>query len=162
MRTVAVTGHMDLAEGADAPLRDALRDVLGELAGGAHGWVGVSCIAPGADSLFAETVLALGGELAVVLPFRDYRGSLGDERHRARFDRLMEAASDITVMPAVEAGLAAFEAANTELLKRADVLVAVWDGAPSAKGGGTAATVAEAREAGIPVRVVWPSGARRG
>ncbi|MFG2140167.1 hypothetical protein [Streptomyces sp. NPDC048650] len=161
MRTVGVTGHMDLAEGTDALLRDALGEVLGELAAGAHGLVGVSCIAPGADSLFAEAVLACGSELSVVLPFRDYRRSLDDEEHRARFDRLMEAASHITVMPYPEASLTAFEAANTELLQRAEILIAVWDGEPSEKGGGTAAVVAQAREAGMPVHVVWPPGARR-
>ncbi|MEV0375167.1 hypothetical protein AB0I10_36260 [Streptomyces sp. NPDC050636] len=161
MRTIAVTGHMGLAEGTEALVRDALRDLLGELAAGAQGLVGVSCIAPGADSLFAEAVLAWGGELSVVLPFRDYRRFLDDEEHRARFDRLMKAASHITVMPYPEASLTAFEAANTELLQRAERLIAVWDGAPSEKGGGTAAVVAEAREAGIPVQVVWPSGARR-
>jgi len=152
---------MDLAEGTDVLVRDALRDLLGELAESADGVVGVSCIAPGADSLFAEAVLAAGGELTVVLPFHDYRRSLAGADQAARFDRLVAAASDVTVMPYAEPVLEAFEAANTELLKRADVLVAVWDGVPPEKGGGTAETVAEAREAGIPVHVVWPEGARR-
>jgi hypothetical protein len=47
-------------------------------------------------------------------------------------------------------------------VKRADRLVAVWNGEPpSGKGGGTADTVIEAREAGLPVDVVWPDGAAR-
>jgi hypothetical protein len=33
----------------------------------------VSCIAAGADALFAEAVLGVGGRLVVVVPSRDYR-----------------------------------------------------------------------------------------
>ncbi|MFE7442340.1 hypothetical protein ACFU7X_18035 [Streptomyces chartreusis] len=51
---------------------------------------------------------------------------------------------------------------NRTLLKRAERLVAVWNGEPpSGKGGGTADTVLEARDAGLPVDVVWPDGAAR-
>ncbi|MGW1835961.1 hypothetical protein [Streptomyces sp. NPDC002067] len=162
MRTIAVTGHMDLAEGTEKLLRDALPALLRELSAGAGELTGVSCLAPGADSVFAEAVLDAGGALAVVLPFRDYRRSLTDPAVRERFDRLVAAASEVTVLPYPEASLAAFEAANSALLRRADALVAVWDGHPPAKGGGTATTVAEAREAGLPVRVLWPEGAHRG
>ncbi len=35
--------------------------------------VGVSCIAKGSDTLFAEAVLEAGGRLVVVLPSQDYR-----------------------------------------------------------------------------------------
>jgi hypothetical protein len=56
----------------------------------------------------------------------------------------------------------AYETANRTLLDHADRLVAVWNGAPpSGKGGGTADVVVEAREAGLPVDVVWPEGAQR-
>ncbi|WP_030280363.1 hypothetical protein [Streptomyces catenulae] len=158
---IAVTGHMDLAEGTERLLRAALPALLTELTAGADGLTGLSCLAPGADSVFAEAVLAAGGTLEVVLPFHDYRGSLADPAVRERFDRLVAAASEVTVEPYPQASLAAFEAANSALLKRADALVAVWDGLPPAKGGGTATTVAEARAAGLPVHVLWPEGARR-
>ncbi|GAA3160043.1 MULTISPECIES: hypothetical protein [Streptomyces] len=161
MRRVAVTGHMDLAGGTEQLLRDALPGLLTELAAGADGLTGLSCLAPGADAVFAEAVLAAGGTLEVVLPFHDYRSSLAAPAVRGRFDRLVAAASEVTVLPYPEACLAAFEAANSALLKRADALVAVWDGRPPARGGGTATTVAEAREAGLPVHVLWPKGARR-
>lgn len=65
-------------------------------------------------------------------------------------------------LPNETANRDAYEAANRELLTRADVLVAVWDGSPpSGKGGGTADTVQDARAAGLPVEVVWPEGAAR-
>ncbi len=53
-------------------------------------------------------------------------------------------------------------ATNAVLLERADRLVAVWNRQPPmGNGGGTADVVHQAREAGIPVDVVWPDGASR-
>ena len=47
------------------------------------------------------------------------------------------------------------------MLRHADELWAVWDGKPARGYGGTADVVACARENGVPVRVIWPAGARR-
>lgn len=160
MTTIAVTGHMDLAADSADLVRDALRQLLGEHADG--DLVGVSCIAKGADTLFAEAVLEVGGRLVVVLPSKDYRETKVKPDHLPVFDGLMSAAAEVVVMGHESANRAAYEAANSELLRRADRLVAVWDGSPpSGKGGGTADTVVEARAAALPVDVVWPEGARR-
>ncbi len=43
----------------------------------------------------------------------------------------------------------------------ADELWALWDGKPARAYGGTADVVAYARDRGVPVRVIWPDGARR-
>ncbi|WFB09471.1 hypothetical protein LRS74_22310 [Streptomyces sp. LX-29] len=159
MLTIAVTGHMDLTEESVPLVRGALDELLRPRAGGL---VGISCIAKGADSLFAEAVLAVGGRLVVVIPSRDYRQAKVKPEHAATFDRLVAAAGDVLVMPHETANRQAYEAANAELLQRADRLVAVWNGQPpTGKGGGTADVVLVAREAGIPVDVVWPEGASR-
>ncbi|MFG2927654.1 hypothetical protein [Streptomyces achromogenes] len=161
MMTIAVTGHMDLTEDTIPLVRAALDDLLKPYADGGD-LVGISCIAKGADSLFAEAVLRAGGRLAVVIPSRDYRREKVKADHADLFDRLAEAADEVVVLPNDTADRHAYEAANAVLLKRADRLVAVWDGKPpSGKGGGTADTVLEARAAGIPVDVVWPDGAAR-
>ncbi|MGW0138126.1 hypothetical protein [Streptomyces calvus] len=160
MRTIAVTGHMDLAPEAAAPVRASLHELLRSLRG--DGLVGRSCLARGADTLFAEEILALGGRLSAVIPSRDYRDAAVPAEDLARFEALRNAAADVTVMPYAHAGPEAYAAANRRLLQGADRLVAVWDGsAPSGRGGGTADTVAVARAAGVPVDVVWPVGARR-
>ncbi|MEU6610135.1 hypothetical protein ABZ922_34680 [Streptomyces shenzhenensis] len=160
MTTFAVTGHMDLTEPSTELVRAALRKLLAEYADGSL--VGVSCIARGSDSLFAEALLDVGGSLIVVLPSRDYREAKVKPDHAPVFDRLIEAASDVVVLDHDHANRAAYEDANSEVLRRAERLVAVWDGSPpSPKGGGTADTVLEARAAGLPVDVVWPEGAAR-
>lgn len=161
MTTIAVTGHMDLTDASVPLVRDALRETLKPYAADG-GLVGVSCIAKGSDSLFAEVVLELGGQLVAVIPSKDYRQTKVKPDHAETFDRLMAAAAEVIVLEHETANRSAYEDANRTLLRRADRLVAVWNGEPpSGKGGGTADTVLEARDAGLPVDVVWPDGAAR-
>ncbi|WP_063729803.1 hypothetical protein [Streptomyces sp. RTd22] len=160
MTTIAVTGHMDLTDESVPLVRAELDKVLAAYE--SSRLVGVSCIAKGSDSLFAEAVLAVGGSLVVVIPSQDYRQVKVKPDHAATFDRLVEAADEVLVMPHETANRQAYEAANAVLLERADRLVAVWNGQPpTGKGGGTADVVYQAREAGVPVDVVWPDGASR-
>ena len=122
---------------------------------------GVTCLARGSDTLFAEAVVEAGGRLVAILPSRDYQEAKIKPDHAPAFKRLA-AIADVVIMPYDTANRDAYEAANGELLKRADRLVAVWDGKPSTGKGGTADTVEQARDAGLPVDVVWPTGAKRG
>ncbi|MEU5267001.1 hypothetical protein AB0G77_00220 [Streptomyces hygroscopicus] len=160
MTTIAVTGHMDITDASVPLVRGELDKILAAYEPSTL--VGVSCIAKGSDSLFADAVLAAGGRLAVVIPSEDYRQAKVKPEHADTFDRLVAAADEVLVMPHATANRQAYEAANAVLLERADRLVAVWDGRPpTGKGGGTADVVHQAREAGIPVDVVWPDGASR-
>ncbi|MFE7117842.1 hypothetical protein ACFU99_20740 [Streptomyces sp. NPDC057654] len=160
MTTIAVTGHMDLTAATADSVRAALRQFLDAYP--AESLTGISCIARGSDSLFADAILQSGGRLVVVLPSRDYRETKVKPDHADLFDRLVAAAYEVLVMPYDSANREAYEAANRQVLARADRLVAVWDGTPpSGKGGGTADVVVEAREKGLPVDVVWPAGASR-
>lgn len=160
MTTLAVTGHMDLTPESVPLVRAALDELLAAYP--ATKLVGVSCIAAGSDSVFGEAVLAAGGRLVVVIPSEDYRERKVKPDHAVLFDGLLDAAAEVIVMPYETANRAAYEASNAEVLRRADRLVAVWDGQPpTGKGGGTADTVLEAKALGIPVDVVWPAGAAR-
>lgn len=159
MTTIAVTGHMDLTEDSVPLVRNALHETLKPYA---DDLTGVSCIAKGSDSLFAEVVLQLGGRLVVVIPSKDYRQTKVKPEHAETFDRLTAAAVEVVVLNHETANRSAYEDANRTLIQRAERLVAVWNGEPpSGKGGGTADTVLEARNAGLPVDVVWPEGAER-
>lgn len=160
MTTIAVTGHMDLTEASVPLVRDALRETLKPYV--SAGLIGVSCIAKGSDSVFAEVVLELGGGLVAIIPSRDYRENKVRSDHEETFDRLVAGADQVIVLDHETANRAAYEEANSALLQRAERLVAVWNGEPpSGKGGGTADTVLEAHAIGVPVDVVWPDGALR-
>ncbi|MFD7788316.1 hypothetical protein ACFV4Q_35280 [Streptomyces nojiriensis] len=159
MATIAVTGHANLT-GASLPLvAEALATLLARYP--AAELTGMSCLAAGADTVFADAVLALGGRLVAVLPSSDYRARMPAGPHAAAFDRLLQAAAEVKVMPYRRAGAPAYAAANRLLLGRAELLVAVWDGGPGGRTGGTGDAVAAARAQGMPVEVVWPAGAAR-
>jgi hypothetical protein len=161
MTTIAVTGHTDLTEDSVPLIRAALDDLLARCAADGD-LVGVSCLAAGADSLFAEAVLAAGGRLVAVIPSHDYRRAKVGPAHAPLFDHLVESAHEVLVLSRDTADRQAYEAANAVLVERADRLVAVWNGEPpSGRGGGTADAVLDARAAGVPVEVVWPAGSER-
>ncbi|MBF6084863.1 hypothetical protein IU485_26160 [Nocardia cyriacigeorgica] len=122
--------------------------------------IGVSCIARGADSVFAQAIVDCGGRLEVVLPSRNYRERKVKPDHAELFDSLLARADTVHVMDFDAAGREAYEAANAQLLIGADQLIAVWDGKVSERGG-TGTVVDLAREAGVPVEIVWPEGSER-
>ncbi|MBF6298286.1 hypothetical protein IU459_12120 [Nocardia amamiensis] len=155
---IGVTGHMNITE-ATAPLvYKAVRGLLDEH--DPDSLVGVSCIARGSDSVFAQAVLDAGGQLEVVLPSRNYRETKVKPDHAETFDDLIGRAAQVRVMDFDDAGREAYEAANDAVVGSVDRLVAVWDGDAGQKAG-TGSVVELARERGVPVDVVWPEGAAR-
>jgi hypothetical protein len=136
----------------------AIADVLDPYAG--NELTGVSCIARGADSIFAQAVLDAGGALEVLLPAANYREAKVKPDHAAQFDDLLRRATVVRVMPFAEANREAYEAANEAMLSSCDGLCAVWDGQGAVDRGGTAAVVEQARSRGLPVEVIWPAGAQ--
>ena len=122
---------------------------------------GVSCLAEGADQLFAAHVLASGGVLEAILPCEDYASSLVTEDGRARLAELRRAAGSVVTLPYPGPSGQAFLAAGQAVVERCDHLFAVWDGRPARGLGGTADVVAYARERGRPVTVLWVEGVLR-
>lgn len=159
MVRIAVTGHMNISGSTASLVYEAVTRILADHSDPAD-LVGVSCIARGADSVFAQAVLDAGGQLEVVLPSRNYRERKVKPDHAELFDELIGQAAKVRVMDFDDAGREAYEAANEALLSSCDRLVAVWDGEVSQRGG-TGTVVELARERGVPVDVVWPSGADR-
>ena len=156
---IGVTGHMNLSSATHSLVADRISGVLRLVAGDSV--VGVTCLAKGADTIFATETLKAGGFLEVILPASRYRAEKVRDEDLPVFDDLVARAEAVTVMPFVESSRHAYEAANEALLARIDLLVAVWDGKPPVDKGGTAAVVTEAHERGIPVEIAWPQGARR-
>jgi hypothetical protein len=156
---VAVSGHRGLAPEVACFVDQAIRDYLARIRDDSP-LVGLSCLADGADQIFARAVLDLGGDLEVIVPARQYRDGLPAQA-RSGYDELIARASRVHRLERIESTSAAHMEASIEMLKLADYLVAVWDGQPARAFGGTADVVAAAREHGIPVTVIWPEGATR-
>ncbi|MCP2333904.1 hypothetical protein [Actinoalloteichus caeruleus] len=159
MARIGITGHSNLSPDSVSLVETALRDHL--RAEGDGELVGVTCLARGADQIFARAVLALGGTTTVVLPAEDYRERKVGPDNAAEFDALIDRATDVEVMPFERSTRDAYVAASERVLNLVERLVAVWDGQPSDGRGGTADVVAAARQRGIPVVVIWPENARR-
>jgi hypothetical protein len=154
---VAVTGHMNITAETERLVYD---EITGRLKGEID-LVGISCIARGADSVFARAVLDVGGRLEVVLPTPNYREQKVEPDRLELFDALLAQADLVRAMGFSVTGREAYEAANAALLESSDRLIAVWDGQISERGGtGTVVDLARAR--GIEVEVVWPDGSSRG
>jgi len=147
-----------LAEGSAELIARALYTALAPYAGAdLHG---VSSLAAGADQLFAIAVLAYGGSLEVILPARDYQRDQIEAANRQLFDDLLSRAASVRVLDRKRSGPHAYQAAGEELLRRCDLLFAVWDEADG-RSSCTSHVVAAARRIGMPVTVIWPKGARR-
>jgi hypothetical protein len=156
---IGVTGHRHLTPETVEMVTRALGESIRRHATG-RSLVGISCLAEGADQLFAEAVLAEGGELDAVVPAIDYRERMTEEARRG-FDRLAARARRVTWLPYAESKGPAYMAASLVLVERSDLLLAVWDGARSTSFSGTGDVVDYARQVGVPVEVIWPEGARR-
>ncbi|MFJ1459711.1 hypothetical protein [Nocardia sp. N2S4-5] len=156
---IGVTGHMNITANTVPLVYDEIARHLAK-AGEPESLVGVSCIARGADSVFAQAVLDAGGRLEVVLPSRNYRERKVKPGHVALFDNLLRRAETVRVMDFDDAGADAYEAANAAVLDTTDRLIAVWDGRDGERSG-TGSVVALARQKGLPVDVVWPEGSAR-
>lgn len=159
MIRIGGTGHSNLSPESAQLVFGALRDALALHAG--DGLHGITCLAAGADQLFARAILSLGGRYDVILPAPDYRDTVVKPGNLADFDALIADASDVQFMPFETSGREAYMAASETLVTRSDRLLAVWDGKPSGGLGGTADVVAHARHVGVAVDVIWPAGARR-
>lgn len=157
---IAITGHQSLPADTSKAVKEALRYLIQEHAAG--DLLGVTCLADGADQLFARAVLEAGGAIEVVIPASKYRDGFDDPEARAAYDDLIASARGIYRLPFTESTDGAHMAGGQAVVDHSDLLIAVWDGLPARGLGGTADVVTYARERGIPVQVVWPEGARRG
>lgn len=107
--------------------------------------VGVTSLAIGADTLFAEIILELGGSLEVVLPFSDYEERFEEGQDRLRYRELLGRAESVAVLEREGTDEEAYYAAGKRVADLSDLLILVWDGRPAAGLGGTGDIAAYAR-----------------
>jgi hypothetical protein len=155
---IAVSGHRGLSPDVAMSIDKAVRDELAPFAG--NRLVGLTCLADGADQIFARAVLDLGGQIEVFVPAAKYRDGLPAETQPA-YDELLGRATTVHRLDHKDSTSESHMDASVAMLANADRLFAVWDGQPARAFGGTADVVEHARSRGVPVTVVWPEGAHR-
>ena len=157
MPRIAVSGHRGLNARTANLIDRAVREKLSRYPADV---TGLSCLADGADQIFARAVIDLGGTLEVIIPAEEYRAGLPAEAH-AEYDDLLTRAVSVHRLPFTESTSESHMAASKLMVDEADELYAVWDGKPARAYGGTADVVAYARDHDTPVEVIWPAGATR-
>lgn len=141
-----ITGHRKLVDASGwVWVRGELEVLLRELP---EPLTGVTSLAIGADQLFAEVVLNLGGEIGAVIPFSNYERTFDDEFDLARYRDLLSRAQRIEIQANSANDDEAYLKAGERVAELCDVLVAVWDGEPSRGLGGTADIVRYASSKG--------------
>jgi hypothetical protein len=155
---LGITGHQVLPAQAKSYAIDNLRLIM-ETATGPL--VGVSSLAAGADQLFADVVLELGGTLKAILPCKGYEATFEKAEDRGHFERLLAHAGTAEVLPHESASEDAFFDAGRRVVDAVDLLVAIWDGAPARGRGGTADVVQYAVDRGRPTMILWPKNVPR-
>jgi hypothetical protein len=157
LRRIAISGHRGLPQGTARLVDEAVRAAL---SGQATDVIGLSFLADGADQIVASAFLDLGDRIEVIIPAARYREGLPSGAW-PEYDRLLAQADRVYRLHFAESTSEAHMAASRFMLRQADELWAIWDGKPARGYGGTADVVACARESGIPVLVIWPTGASR-
>jgi hypothetical protein len=143
---IAVSGHRGLPSGRASLISEAIRVVLEEETAAI---TGLSCLADGADQIFARAVLNAGGAIEAVVPALKYREGLPAQA-LTEYDALLARAVRVHELPFSESTSEAHMAASEFMVGLADELWAVWDGQPARSYRGTADVVAYARDKGIP------------
>ena len=159
MTRIGFTGHQNLTVAARRIVAQAIAARIAAVKG--EKLIGRTSLAEGADQLFAFATLAAGGELHVIIPSEGYESSFRSHHPRKTYQALLRLATDSSTLPFPAPSDDAYMAAGRELVDGSDVLIAVWDGQRAAGKGGTADVVAYARDRGLNVDVIWPSGATR-
>lgn len=118
--------------------------------------VGIASAAAGGDLLFLDACREVGLRTVVLLPFpRERFGEdFDDPEEWQRACRCMDAAWWLEVSPGGESAPAAYHVTAREVLEISDRMIFLWDGQPARGLGGTAESVQEAKDRGIPSRVV--------
>lgn len=140
---VGVTGHQSLTnpEGWDWVSME-MDAVLAKLP---TPIIGLTCLAIGADSLFAKLVLQHHGSIEAVLPFPGYEARL-QAHNRSNHRWLLDRASRVVILPRESTDEESYFEAGKKVVDLADLVIAVWDGKPAKGLGGTADIVEYARQ----------------
>ncbi len=118
MTKLAITGHRGLPEQTVNLVDRELRQVVADQ----DDLTGLSCLADGADQLFARAVLDYGGRLEVVVPAERYRDNLPAEAH-GTYDELFDQATRVHRLGFTESTSESHMHASQLMIDMADTLV---------------------------------------
>jgi hypothetical protein len=155
---VGISGHQDIPAQVRPDVRRRLTSTLVRLSPLV---TGVTSLAAGADQLFADVVLEIGGQLHVVLPCAGYETTFERTAEVEHFRQILSRATRVEQLEFPAPSEDAFLAAGRRIVELSDEMIVAWDRQPAKGKGGTADIVRYASSLGKPVYNVWPEGAER-
>lgn len=141
---VGITGHQNLGSEEDIAW---IATVLVEQIDKYNATHGFTCLAVGADQLFASVLRERGIKYTAIIPCEGYETTF-DEETLKTYRLLLDSAADTLQLPYSKPEEIAFWEAGKRLVEMTDVLIAIWNGAPAKGLGGTGDVVAFSVEKG--------------
>lgn len=147
---IGITGHQKTPPSGSwqwvrAQLVNLIKDRSGEIE------LAYSCLAEGADQVFAEVAVEAGLALKVVVPCEGYGGAFKSDSAKSNYEALKAKALAIDELAYAAPSEDAFMAAGEHIVNNVTLLFAVWDGQKAPGNGGTDDVVAFAVSRGVNV-----------
>ncbi|MHB9864201.1 hypothetical protein [Streptomyces sp. YIM S03343] len=155
---IVAVGHGDLTPATLELVESELRARMERVGEGVTGLVRAGAGLPVA---FGRAVRAAGRKLVVLLPAQQSVPAVPPGHEGTGAGELLMLAEQVRLLALDPADRNACIGADERLVGASNGVLAVWDGSPSTGRDATAHLVAYARARGIPVDIVWPSGASR-
>lgn len=155
---IGITGHQRLRDPDD--WTDVRHDLEAFLRGIPSPLVGVTSLAAGADQIFAEVVLGLGGALECVVPFQGYERTFASDEERDAYFGFLGKCQRKVLLERTGTDGEAFWTAGRRVVDESDAIVAVWDGRAPGGLGGTADIVSYAEQRGKKIFRITPKSER--
>jgi hypothetical protein len=143
---IGVTGHQKLGSSRLwSWVKDSLRAQLRRLE---PPLLGITSLAVGADQLFANAILDLGGELVVVIPFSNYERTFKAAADLKRYEIVVARAKFVETLARQTSDEQSYMAAGIRIVELSDIIFAVWNGKEAQGFGGTGDVVRYAQRKG--------------
>jgi hypothetical protein len=123
MMMVGLTGHQDIPNAALTFGEKGIARLLRRLG---SEFTGVSSLAVGADQLFAQTVLRMGGRLHIIIPCDKYETTFVDDQTLDLFRHLLEKADMVQTLGHARPSEEAFLDAGRRVVELSQVLIAIF------------------------------------
>ena len=118
--------------------------------------IGVTCLAIGADQLFANAILQNGGIVEAVIPFQEYEMSF-EADGKEQYYKLIKRAAKITTLQRKASIEESYSEAGKVVVDSSEIIIGVWNGLPAAGLGGTADVIRYALQKGKTVTQLNPT-----
>ena len=130
-----ITGHQDLGNHSTIAW---VKDTLAKLVIEHKISKGFTCLAKGADQLFAAVLTEKGIPFTAIIPCHKYEKTFHDPSAKTDYHRFADLAHEIIQLKFPHPSEQAFLAGGQKVVECSDLIFAVWNGKPAAGLGGTA------------------------